>query len=414
MPQPAANPEPSPAPLAAAARRARERQEAIDAYNARRAELGLPQIAPQKAPAPDPYAGMAGDLAKAMRSMEQLKREVEEREEREAKAEPAPKARSAHEIIEQARQSQRARQEREASGEPAPEPQSPAEAEREAGSARQMRPKAEAPAPKGDIITNFPIIPASARAVVNEIASSALFAAIQGKDRKLVKDMPVAATGETQMFFTGELLNQDDHDVFMQLVYLASAEPLGAYVPVSGHSLLKALGRGTSGKEHQQLDAEIERLKNAGVKIKVNRYTYIGSLIHDAIKNEVSGHWIYRLNENLLSLYGASGYTLIDWEQRKRLKGKDLARWLQLEIARHALPFPIKVETLRGLCGSQAKELRGFRQSLKQALAVLQAEGHIAAWHIDENDLVHVDRGAALTASQRRSLALPKPRGKKS
>lgn len=255
--------------------------------------------------------------------------------------------------------------------------------------------------------TNFPIFPTAVRAVVNEIASSALFAAIQGKARTNLNDEPIAATGETRMFFSGEQLNQDDHDVFMLLVSIASTKPAGEYVTVSAHSLLKALGRGTSGKEHKQLDGEIKRMTKATVEIKGNRYTYIGHLIHDAVKHEVSGHWVYRLNENLVPLYGASCYTLIDWEKRKRLKGKDIARWLQLEIARHAVPFPIKVETLRQRCGSKAKELFHFRAALKKALDELQSEGHIAAWRIDENDLVHVDRGAALTAAQRRSLAPP-------
>ena len=399
MPQPAANPEPSPAALADDERRARERQEAIDAYNASRAGLGLPPLAPDVLARRQALDEEVRQRAAAIRRHDEQKHAEQEAEEQQARRSFSEMMAARIDGI------RKAAPKREASSEPAPT---------HTAKARKPSPSAETPsAEKRDKIVGLPIIPATARAVVNEIASSALFAAIQGKDRKLVKDMPVAARGETQMFFTGELLNQDDHDVFMQLVYLASVEPLGAYVTVSAHSLLKALGRKTGGTAHQQLDAEIERLKNAGVKIKADRYTYIGSLIHDAIKNEISGHWIYRLNENLLSLYGASGYTLIDWEQRKRLKGKDLARWLQLEIARNAVPFPIKVETLRERCGSQAKELYHFRATLKAALETLKAEGHIAAWRIDENDLVHVDRGAALTASQRRRLALPKPRNRK-
>ena len=398
MPSTAATPDPAPAALTDDERHRLEFEKSLDDCNARRAKEGLPPLASEKIAA-------QWALAQEVRQME--------RNEQEAKAAQAPivetkASRSAIEIIESAKNAQRAREQRQAAA-TATEPPTPAAPEREA---RAVRPWA-APAPKRDIITSFPVIPATTRAVVNEIASSALFAAIQGKDRKLVKDMPVTARGETQMFFTGELLNQDDHDVFMQLVYLASAEPLGAYVTVSAHSLLKALGRGTSGKEHQQLDAEIKRLTEATVVIKNHRATYIGHLIHDALKHEVSGQWGYRLNEKLVSLYGASCYTLIDWEQRKRLKGKDLARWLQLEIARHAVPFPLKVETLRGLSGSTAKELYHFRATLKAALAVLQADNHIAAWWIDESDLVHIDRGAALTASQRRGLALPKPGGKK-
>lgn len=268
------------------------------------------------------------------------------------------------------------------------------------------------PPPRGKPgkILKFPTFPTSTRAIVNELASSALFAAIQGKDRKLLDDAHIAASGDTHLLFSGEQLNQDDHDVFMQLVSTASASMPGEYVTVSGHSLLKALGRGTGGAQHKQLDAEIRRMTKVTIEVKTKRYSYIGHLIHDAVKDEESKHWVYRLNENLVPLYGASCYTLIDWEQRKRLKGKDLARWLQLEIARHAVPFPVKVETLRERCGSMAKELRDFRRSLRQALEVLKTEGHIAAWRIDENDLVHVDRGDAITASQRRSLARPKKR----
>lgn len=405
MPQPAAIPQPQPA----AAhdddeRRDRERQEAIDAYNARRVAEGKPPYDPERAAR---FVALDKEIAAYAAA---IRREEERKRAQQEAPPPTPKARSATEIIEHARLSQKARQEREAAereAQPkaqAPEPQPPAAAKREA------QPKAQAHAPKEDIIASFPIIPATARAVVNEIASSALFSAIQGKDRKLVKDMPIPAMGETQMFFTGELLNQDDHDVFMQLVYFASAEPLGAYVTVSGHSLLKALGRKTGGTAHQQLDAEIKRLTHAGVEIKTQGYTYIGHLIHDAVKHEISGQWVYRLNEKLIPMYGASCYTLIDWEQRKRLKGKDLARWLQLEIARHALPFPVKVETLRERSGSQTKELWKFRQLLKAALETLKVEGHIAAWQIDENDLVHIDRGAALTTSQRRRLAPPPKR----
>ncbi len=330
-------------------------------HKARTGELG----APQPPPDPDPYAGMDGDLAKVLRRFEAT---LKAREARETSSEQAGEG---------------------------PQPSSAAPA---------------ASGEKKDKLNNLPIIPTSTRAVVNDIASSALFAAIQGKDRAILNDEPIAATGDTHIFFSGEQLNQDDHDVFMLLVFLASTQPAGQYITVSAHSLLKALGRDTGGKQHQQIDAEIKRLTKATVEIKNKRYTYIGHLIHDAVKHEESKHWIYALNEKLVTLYGASRYTLIDWEQRKRLKGKDLARWLQLEIARHALPFPVKVETLRERCGSTVKKLFHFRAMLKTTLETLKAEGHIAAWHIDENDLVHVDRGAALTASQRRRLAPPSGR----
>jgi hypothetical protein len=290
---------------------------------------------------------------------------------------------------------------------------------------RQIAPQGELilsvtePEPPTAQIIPFPVFPQESRPVVNEIARSSLFAAIQGKDRQWLKNETLPTIGDTVLSFTGQQLNQDDHDVFMQLVSVGSTRPAGEYVTVSGYSLLKALGRSTGKSQHDQLEAEIKRLVDGSVSIKAKRFTYFGHLIHDAVKDEKTGHWVFRLNENLLPLFGLSCYTLIDWEGRKKLHGKDLARWLQLQIVSHAAPFPVKVETLRRLSGSKNKELRDFRRKLKIALDDLRAQGHIRAWQIDEADLVHVDRGEAISDSQRRHLTLPlaargrTPQGKK-
>lgn len=270
-------------------------------------------------------------------------------------------------------------------------------------------PKGPDDKPKKAKVINLPTFPNETRPIVNEIARSALFSAIQSKDRQMLKDAPVASYGDGKILFSGEQLNQSDHDVFMQLISVGSTRPAGEDVTVSGHSLLKALGRDTGKSQHDQLKAEIKRLVEGSVEINAKRFTYFGHLIHDAKKDEASGHWVFRLNENLLPLFGVNTYTLIDWEQRKQLKG-DFARWLHLYLATHADPFPVKVETLHRLSGSRAKEMRTFRQKLKAALDALQAAGHIKAWHIDETDLVHIDRGDAITNSQHRHLEPPRKR----
>jgi TrfA protein len=77
---------------------------------------------------------------------------------------------------------------------------------------------------------------------------------------------------------------------------------------------------------------------------------------------------------------------------------------LQGYYATHAKPLPVKVETLRNLSGSKTAALFKFRQQLRQALDELKAISAIAAWQIDDADLVTVDRGNAITASQRRHL----------
>mgnify|MGYP003377678078 CR=1 FL=1 len=259
-------------------------------------------------------------------------------------------------------------------------------------------------------LLHLPVIPQETRPTVNVIANSALFAAVQGKDRQLLNDAHLDTQDGVQIIFSGEQFNQDDHDVLMQLVFAASRYELGTPVTVSAHSLLKALGRGTSGKEHNQLKAEIKRLVKGTINLKTKRFDYVGHLIDDAQQDKKTKFWTYRANPTLGKFYDVGNYTLIDWEERKALKGKDLARWVQLQLSTHARPFPMKIETIRRLSGSKNKQKSDFKRKLQTALNDLKALGIIAEWRIDAGDLVHVDRGDATSASQQRHLAKPAAR----
>jgi TrfA protein len=257
-------------------------------------------------------------------------------------------------------------------------------------------------------VIQFPLFPEATRPVSNDMARSALFSCVQGKDRRFIKDALLATVDGVEIRFTGEQLNQDDHDLLMQLIFMARATALGKWVTVSAYAILKALGRKVSGKQYRELRTDISRLaagmvsiRNAKVKIE-----YIGHhLIAKASQHEISRHWIYRLDPELKPLYGDITHTLIDWEKRLALKGKDLARWVQLYMATHAKPYPVKVDTLRQLSGSRAKALRNFRAQLRLALDDLIANEDIVDWRIEmPDDLVFVDRGKATSKSQRRRL----------
>lgn len=285
------------------------------------------------------------------------------------------------------------------------------------GLARAKEKSAELIAERKKLL-HLPVIPQETRPTVNVIANSALFAAVQGKDRQDLKKCLLDTQDGVEIIFSGEQFNQDDHDVLMQLVYAASRYELGTPVTVSAHSLLKALGRGTSGKEHNQLKAEIDRLVHGTIYLKTKRFDYVGHLIDDAQQDKKTKFWTYRANPTLGKFYDVGNYTLIDWEERKALKGKDLARWVQLQLSTHARPFPMKIETIRRLSGSKNKQKSDFKRKLQTALNDLKSLGIIAEWRIDAGDLVHVDRGDATSASQQRHLAkpaarrrLPKPQG---
>jgi hypothetical protein len=183
---------------------------------------------------------------------------------------------------------------------------------------------------------------------------------------------------------------------------------MGAWVTVSAYALLTELGRQTGGLQYRELRADISRLAAGMVSIRnaKDKIEFIGHhLIAKATQTEVSRHWIYRLDPDLHALYGEMAHTLIDWEKRRALQGKDLARWLQLYLATHARPFPVKTATLKELSGSRAKLLKNFRAQLRLALDDLIANKDIERWEIEmPADLVRVVRGKAITASQRRHI----------
>ena len=116
-------------------------------------------------------------------------------------------------------------------------------------------------------IIQFPLFPKT-RPVSNDMARSALFSCIQGKDRRFIKDALLATVNGVEIRFTGEQLNQDDHDLLMQLVFMAHKRPIGAWITVPAYAILKALGRKVSGKQYRELRADISRLAAGMVSIR--------------------------------------------------------------------------------------------------------------------------------------------------
>jgi hypothetical protein len=256
----------------------------------------------------------------------------------------------------------------------------------------------------------LPTFPEVTRPAANPLSRSALFAAIQGKDREMLKDCLIASADGWRILFSGEQLNQDDYDTLMQLIFMAKDTPVGEYVTASSHAMLKAMGRDTGGKAHQTLKEEIKRLVSGTLEIENKKYGYMGHLVDDAVQDDVSKNWSYRINPRFSELFNFTHYTLVDLEQRKKLKRKDLARWLQLELASHAAPFARSVEYYREKSGSRASDLFGFRRALRRALDDLKENGDITSWTIDDHDLVHIERTPSSTQNRHIAKKITPPK----
>ena len=228
--------------------------------------------------------------------------------------------------------------------------------------------KAQKKAATPDRQLKLELWPDEVRGVPNAILRGALFGV--GQERTIHKKRTlVAAVEGYEIRFKGETFNQTDLDVLEGMLHLAMPHPLGKRVEFTVHSFLKALGRGTSGKHHEEFKEQVMRLVTGGIEITDTkaRVTFMGTLVSKAFREEDSGRYVVIFDKDMLNLYEA-GYSHIDWNQRMALGKSTLAKWLHGFYATHAKPYPYKVETLHNLCGSADKSLRSFRQKLKKAL----------------------------------------------
>lgn len=250
-------------------------------------------------------------------------------------------------------------------------------------------------------ILQFPLpFGENTRAVSNPLARGSLFAAV--KERQHFKEYVLVGEQDgVKIEFCGEQLNQDDHDMLLQLVTMALHKPFGADIAQAVNAVLRGLGRTTNQSQRRQAFEEISRLVRGTVRLTRHHMPrYEGHLLDDASTPQdqetlpqYRRHLAYRLNPKFARFYDKAAFTLIDQQQRRKIGRNPLAKWLHLWIVTNAEQYPHKVDTIRQLCGSQTKDLRRFRQSLCAALDVLKEAGIITAWSIDpKSDLVTIER----------------------
>ena len=252
--------------------------------------------------------------------------------------------------------------------------------------------------------------PDAVRGVPNAVLRGALFG-ISKRRKTHKKRTVIAAVDGYEIRFKGETFNQTDLDVWETLLQLARLQPLGTKVEFTAHSLLKELGRGTGKTQHEQLKEELSRLIGGVVEITwtKEKKAFAGALVSGYFRDDETGRYVVKFNPDMAQLYGV-GHTLIDWSERQALGTNSLAKWLHGFYASHAKPFPYKVETIYGLCGSTGERLGDFRKLLRAALAQLVNVGTIKSWTIDpKNDLVEVVNSPSPTQIKHLTKAQKRP-----
>lgn len=257
-------------------------------------------------------------------------------------------------------------------------------------------------------VVQLPLWPDSARAVPNVCLRSALFGATRKGRRRLLEQELVAAVDGVEIRYTGARLDQGDLDVWESVLHAVRLQELGSRCRVTSYALLKLMEKkdtGGKGGNREILNRSLMRLGANMVDISLGKKSYAGSLIDEVYRDKETREYVIALNPKLIALFEPDQYTQVQLEIRRALDGKPLAQWLHGFYASHAKPFPLKVETLHRLCGSES-DLRRYRQTLGDALgAVAEASSvHGEGFsHEIRGDLVHVEKRAS--GAQRRHLA---------
>ncbi|MFT6213307.1 MAG: hypothetical protein ACJARD_001442, partial [Alphaproteobacteria bacterium] len=240
-------------------------------------------------------------------------------------------------------------------------------------------------------IIQLPVWPESKRGVPNSAFRGSLFAAIQGKQRQAFKKTLICDEDNLKIYFTGWQFDQSDLDVWEALLHIAKDKPLGTPLEFTENSLLKMLGRSNGKANYEWLRETIDRLNSGLIQITHNNYSYMGNLLTEAERDEITNHAKIIINPKMKRLFDA-GYTITNWDERQRIgTRKPLALWLHGFIGSHAKLYPTKVETFHRLSGSVNAEMHGFKRQLIKALDYLKGLDLIKDFWL-ENNLVHIEK----------------------
>lgn len=237
----------------------------------------------------------------------------------------------------------------------------------------------------------LPLWQSDKRGTPNSFLRSALFAAIQSKDRIYLDRHVLFSQKGNKIIYTGQQLNQEDLTIWLALIEIMKEQPLGTECTFTSYGLLKRIGFQTGGEQHDLLHETIIRLNACVLEIDTESKTYFGSLIEGGERDKKSGEYKIIIRRELIKLFQDNDWTALDWNTRALLKRKPLALKLHGYYSSHEKPLPVSVDFLFKLTSSKNKQKADFKRQLKTALEDLIKIDFLKSYSIEE-DMVSVER----------------------
>ena len=225
-------------------------------------------------------------------------------------------------------------------------------------------------------------------AMPTDFIACALFAGVHARTAQNVRGEQIANVNGYTVKFTGRRLTQVHADICMGVFQLMRGMQEGSTIKVRTRAFLRSIGRPFGKSNRDSFRQLVDDLIATAVRITSpdGKLSYVGSVLTKARDAEEDGEPVFSLevNRELARLF-SRGFGAVDWEQRKALKAKPLAQWLQLYLSR----FGTKIVGLKDIYGMYGGKdtLRSFRRLVKLALLELHRVG-VGCWMLDENDII--------------------------
>lgn len=248
------------------------------------------------------------------------------------------------------------------------------------------------PSSASSTFVQLPLWSEPQRGIPNSILRSALFGLVRRGRRGYVDKQVIASWPGISIRYTGVKLDQSDLDVWLLAAHLARHHALGSEIRFSAYGFLNGISRSKGKQNREWLKSVFTRLTACAVEINVGSSTYVGSLVQDFFLDRASGEYVLTVNPRLATLFD-DGYSLLAWQTRTVLRS-DLAKWIHCFIRSHepGAMHRIGITGLLELCGSESKNLREFRQRLRDAMGELQAIGEVSDWCLSQNTFLEFAR----------------------
>lgn len=239
----------------------------------------------------------------------------------------------------------------------------------------------------------------SRRSAPNVLLRSSLFGTFAKKDRQQINNKVIYCSNGIEIKYSGEQLDQDDLEIWLEVVNLASYPGgcnqfcIADKILFSSNGFLRRIGKSGGSCNTNNLINSLERLKENSIRINTQEKKYLGSLIDSVYRNERK-QLVVRFNPELANLFFS--YTQLYRDERHKLRGKQLCLWLHAFYCTHEnSEFRYAAKTIKKMCGSNSganitgKNDRSFLRELRNALAFIE---ETLGWkcYLDEKNQVFV------------------------